>query len=112
MQRPFLWLLPLAVLGACEAPPPPTYTGQQRADAALRSACREHADAVYDRNNRDSIYRISTVNTPYSGQYTTNSIDAGLAQRYQRDNLIRDCVRNTGTETDRTLPGPNGVPQP
>ena len=112
MHRPVLWLLPLVVLGACEAPPAPTYTGQQRADAALRSACREHADAVYDRNNRDSIYRISTVNTPYSGQYTTNSIDAGLAQRYQRDNLIRDCVRNTGTETDRTPPGPNAVPQP
>jgi hypothetical protein len=112
MQRTLLWLLPTLVLGACSAPPPPTMTGQQRADAALRSACREHADAVYDRNNRDTIYRISTTNTPYSGQYPANSIDAGLAQRYQHDNLIRDCIRNTGTETDRTEPGPNATPQP
>ena len=111
MRRPMLWLLPLVVLAGCEAPPAPTYTGQQRADAALRSACREHADAVYNRNNRDSIYRINTVNTPYSGAYTTNSIDAGLAQRYEHENLIRDCIRNTGTEGDRTQPGSNPPPQ-
>ncbi len=112
MYRLPIWLLPVAVLGACGAPPPETMTGQQRADAALRSACREHADAVYDRNNRDQIYRIGTRDTPYSGQYNAASIDAGLSQRYAHQNLIRDCIRNTGTETDRTEPGPNATPQP
>ena len=26
----------------------------------------------------------------------------GLSQRYGHDNMVRDCVRNTGTETDRS----------
>ena len=112
MHRLLLWLLPLVVVGGCSAPPPPTLTGQERADAALRTACREHADAVYDRNNRDTIYRIDTVNTPYSGAYAGRTIDSGLADRYQHDNLIRDCVRNTGTETDRSAPEPKSVTQP
>ena len=35
-------------VAACEPPPPPT--GQARADAATLAACRERADAVYDRD--------------------------------------------------------------
>ena len=85
---------------ACTPPPPPT--GQARADAATLAACREHADAVYDRQNRDTIYTISSRDTPFSANYTPGVVDRGLAQRYGHDMMVRDCVRNTGTETDRT----------
>lgn len=104
MSRHRVPILPvLLALAACAAPPPPA--GQSRADAATLAACREHADAVYDRQNRDSIYTISGTNTPFSANYTPGVVDRGLPQRYGHDVMVRDCVRNTGTETDRTAGG-------
>ena len=101
MSRRILLLLPVLLApAACTPPPPPV--GQARADAATMTACREHADAVYNRNNRDSIYTISSRDTPFSANYTPGVVDRGLSQRYGRDMMVRDCVRNTGTETDRT----------
>ncbi len=100
MSRISLLLLPALALAHCAPPPPPT--GQARADAATLSACREHADQVYDRNNRNSIYTITNRDLPFSGNYVPGVTDRGLAQRYARDNMVRDCVRNTGTETDRS----------
>ena len=94
-----LLLPPLMALTHC-APPPPS--GQARADAATIAACRERADAVYNRRNRDQIYTINNRNTPYSAAYAPGVTDQGLADRYSHQNMIRDCVRNTGTETDRT----------
>lgn len=111
MNRPIILLLPaLLALAACAAPPPPMAigsiggsAGQTRDDAATRTACREHADAVYDRQHRDTIYSISNRDTPYSANYTPGMMDRGaLSQRYERDNMVRDCIRNTGTETDRS----------
>jgi hypothetical protein len=99
-------LPPVLVLVLTQCAPPPPPTGQARADAATLAACREHADAVYDRNNRDSIYTISSRDAPYSANYTAGVIGRGLPQRYGRDNMIRDCVRNTGTQTDRSATPP------
>ena len=106
MSRAIALLLPVLAFAQCAPPPPPV--GQARADAATLAACRVHADAVYNRNNRDTIYSISSRDSPYSANYTPGVSDRGLAQRYDHDNLIRDCVRNTGTETDRstTTPAP------
>ena len=99
MRRLSLLFLLLA-LAQC-APPPPL-AGQARADAATRAACREHADAVYNRQNRDEIYSISNRDVPSSSNYVPGTTDRGLADRYVHDNMIRDCIRNTGTETSRT----------
>jgi|KBSSwiStaDraftv2_1062776.scaffolds.fasta_scaffold1760105_2 hypothetical protein len=92
---PFLLALP-----QCSPPPPPV--GQARADAATLAACRERADAVYDRNHRDTIYTINSQNSPFSGGYLPAPVNQGLSDRFGRDNMVRDCVRNTGTETDRS----------
>lgn len=100
-------LLPMLMLAQCAPPPPPV--GQARADAATLAACREHADAVYDRNNRDTIYTISSRDTPYSANYTPGVTDRGLPQRFGRDNMVRDCIRNTGTETDRSATAPGAA---
>jgi hypothetical protein len=100
MSRPLVALLPvLLAVAACEPPPPPT--AQARADAATLAACREHADAVYDRTHRDSIYSINNSNTPYSANDAYSVVDHGLPQRYGYENMTRDCVRNTGSATDR-----------
>jgi hypothetical protein len=101
MSRLRLLLLPLLALTQC-TPPPAAPTGQTRSDAATLAACREHADAAYNRNNRDSIYTIGNRDSPFSGNYGPAPVDKGLSQRYGRESMIRDCVRNTGTETDRT----------
>ena len=100
MIRLMLPLLPVLALLQCAPPPPPT--GQAKADAATLTACREHADQVYNRNNRDAIYTISNRDTPFSANTSSGITDRGLAQRYANENLVRDCVRNTGTETDRS----------
>ena len=100
MIRLTVLLLPLLALAQCTPPPPPT--GQAKADAATLAACREHADQVYNRNNRDTIYTITNRDLPFSGNYNPGVTDRGLAQRYANENLVRDCVRNTGTETDRS----------
>ncbi len=101
-RRPFVLLLPVFALSQCAPPPAPV--GQARADAATLAACREHADQAYDRTHRDTIYTINSRDTPFSGNYTPGVTDRGLAQRYGHENMVRDCVRNTGTETDRSAP--------
>lgn len=103
MSRLIVLLLPMALL---QCAPPPAPTGQSKADAATLNACRERADAAYDRTHRDSIYSISSRDSPFSANYTPGVVDRGLPQRYGRDSMVRDCVRNTGTETDRTPGGP------
>ena len=108
-RLPFL-LLAASVLAHCSPPPPPT--GQARADAATLAACREHADAVYDRTHRDSIYAIDNRDLPFSANYTPGVLDRGLPQRFRHENMIRDCVRNTGTETDRSETAPATPPTP
>jgi hypothetical protein len=81
-----------------------------RADAATEAACRQRADEVYDRQNRGEIYSPPPgVNTPFSAGYSPGSTDRGLSQLYARDNLIRDCIRNTGTETDRNAAAQAGT---
>jgi hypothetical protein len=97
------------MLAACQdAPAPPVAAnGAGRSDAATQAACRAHADQVYDERNRADIYApLSSVNTPYSANYTPGVTNRGLADLYARDSLIRDCVRNTGTETSRDVPPP------
>jgi hypothetical protein len=90
------------VLSGCDAP---VRTGQERADAATRVACQKRAEQAYDQQNRGEIYSPSSqVNTPYSANYGPVGPDRGLSDLFAHDRRISDCVRNTGTETERTLP--------
>ena len=53
---------------------------------------------------------ISNRDAPFSASYVPRTVDAGLSQRYGRENMVRDCVRNTGTETDRSGTTPPATP--
>jgi hypothetical protein len=104
VNRALLLLLPgLLICAQCSPAPPPT--GQARADAQTLAACREHAEAVYDRLHRDTIYSIDNTNTPLSANYPPG-IDRGLSQRYAHDDMVRDCVRNTGSQPIPDQPVP------
>lgn len=75
-------------------------------DAATEAACRQRADEMYNRQHRGELYSApSSMNSPYSANYNAGITTRGLSDLYARDTAIRDCVRNTGTETDRTAPG-------
>jgi hypothetical protein len=113
-----LALAGLALAGCQGDPPPPIASGgaTSRSDAATQAACRQHADQVYDQRNRGDIYAPqSSVNTPFSANYNPGVTTRGLSDLYSRESLIRDCVRNTGTETNRTVapsPGTGAVVRP
>jgi hypothetical protein len=92
------------VLTACEAP---QQTGQAHADAATLTACRQRAEEAYNQQNRAEIYSPpATVNTPFSANYTPDQPDRGLSNLFVHDRMISDCVRNTGTGSERSPPSP------
>jgi hypothetical protein len=103
-----LWMIGLLPLMAACADQP--QTAQSRADAATAAACRQRADEVYSQRYRGQTYNVQqTQNTPFSGNYTQPP-DRELSQLYTRNSMVRDCIRNTGTETDRTMPAPEVSP--
>jgi hypothetical protein len=95
-------LLGIFALSACNAPPP---SGQGQADAQVRAACQQRAEQAYEQQNRGQIYSPpATVNTPYSANYVPSVSDRGLSDLFAHDRMVSDCVRNTGTGTERTPP--------
>jgi hypothetical protein len=91
-----------AFLAGCAQPP---LTGQAAADAQTRAACRQRADQAWEVQNRAQIFApSSTVNSPYSTNYLPGDTNKGLSELFAHDRMVSDCVRNTGTGTDRTPP--------
>jgi hypothetical protein len=106
-------LLACAVLAGCgDNPQAPLVArgiggGIGSTDASTLAACDQHADQVYDQRNRADIYQPqSSVNSPFSGNYVPGITNRGLSDQYARNAMIRDCVRNTGTQTSRSVPVP------
>ncbi len=96
-------LLGTVVLAGCADRAP--LSGQAQADAETRAACRQRAEAVYDQQNRGAIYSPSSqVNTPYSANYLPDQTDSGLSQIFIHDQIVSDCIRNTGTGAERSAP--------
>ncbi len=92
--------LVLLALGACSFGAPPS--SASRASQATLAACRERAEDVYVRQNRDLIYENDTSSTPYSAGPSTGLPMHGLSSQYAHQQMIDDCVRNTGADTLRT----------
>ena len=74
-----------------------------RTPIATLAACRDYASRVYDETNRGAIYSINNqAAAPNSGTYLRDYNGTGtLAAQYHNDQIVDDCVRNTGTETNR-----------
>lgn len=97
-------------LSACQGPP---QTGQAQADAETRAACQKRAEDTYNQQNRGEIYAPqSQVNTPFSANYVPSMSDRGLSDLFVHDRMISDCIRNTGTGTDRNQPLAHTPPAP
>jgi hypothetical protein len=95
-------LLGALALAGCNAAP---RSGQAQADAETRAACQQRAEQAYEQRNRADIYSPpATVNTPYSANYMPSMTNRGLSDLYAHDRMVNDCIRNTGTTGDRTVP--------
>jgi len=104
----------LLMLGGCAIPlGGPAPTPQSEAQRSLVDACRRRADEAYDLTHRGDIYASeSQVNTPFSANYQPGLPDRGLSTLYEHDQMVSDCVRNTGAEGSRVPPGTAQAPPP
>ena len=70
--------------------------------------CRQRAEQAYEQQNRAAIY--SPLPRPYSpipANYTPSQTERGLSDLFANDRMVSDCVRNTGTGTERAPPSPS-----
>jgi hypothetical protein len=87
------------LLAGCAGPAPPA-SGQARADAETAAACRQRAEQVYDIRHRGEIYSpLPQVDAPFASNYRPGVPGPDLAALHEHDQLITDCIRNTGAET-------------
>jgi hypothetical protein len=100
------WVLMAAVLLAGCAAQPMSVTQRD-----TMQACRDHADAVYDRLNRGDIYSIPQNGLPYSDNGLVGDPNAGLRQQYENDEMIDRCMRDTGAGTLTVGPSGNTTPK-
>lgn len=103
MIRPrLIALLGAIALTACQGD---GMSSQSRADANTRAACQRRAEDMDKETNRGEIYAPPPqTNTPYSANYFPGDTTRGLSEMFAQQRAIDDCVRNTGTQTDREVP--------
>jgi hypothetical protein len=107
LVTPTALLTCLIALSGCDAP----QGGQAQADAATRAACQQRANQAYDQQNRGEIYSSpANINTPYSANVVPGMSDRGLSDLFAHDRMVSDCVRNTGTGTERSPAAPPPSP--
>jgi len=99
-----LALVLVVLLAGCDAPAPPP-SGQARADAETAAACRQRAEQVYDIRHRDVIYSpLPQVDSPFASNYRPGAVPSeNLSALHEHDQLITDCIRNTGAETSQPI---------
>ena len=95
------WLAFLSILTVCACSPPPPPTPQARADQQTLAACRQRADQVYAEQNRGAGYEADNRASPFSSSYVPGITTRGLGERYSRDTMISNCVRNANSDVDR-----------
>ena len=96
-----LCVLALTATAACQQNRPPLSV----TDRATIAACTQHANQVYDRLNRGTIYNAPQTGLPNSSTGLMGDPTAGLTQRYAYDDMVNRCVRQIGTGADVNQPG-------
>jgi len=87
------------LLAGCDGTAPPP-SGQARANAETAAACRQRAEQVYDIRHRGDIYSPQPqVDAPFASNYRPGVPGPDLASLHEHDQLVTDCIRNTGAET-------------
>ena len=84
-------------------------TMRSDASPAALAACRARADAVYNTQNRDDIFRQDAYATgqkdsPFHGATVLGGDSIGLSNRYAREKFIDTCL--AGVRDRTTTPDP------
>jgi hypothetical protein len=102
------------LLAGCANPTPTS-----RASAAARSACRTHADEVFEQQNRGAMYLSDTYSTgvrdsPFASSGLPGPSTSGLSQQFGIDTTMQNCLNGTGNGTGdtpaATAASPPGIP--
>jgi hypothetical protein len=80
-------ILPVG-LTACEG----ATDSNHSAAHAQAVACRQHADDVFLKQNRDYLTQRDNRDSPFSSTGLIGVTSAGLGRRYGRDAMIDDCM--------------------
>ncbi len=105
MKLMFAWLGLLALVACTSSPPTPeSITARD-----TLAACRRQANTTFAMQNRDQIYSMSDLSAPQSSIGLSQDPMRGLADRYTQERMVQDCVRNTGTQTNRAGLSPQGA---
>ena len=111
MTRTCLTIAALALLAGCADPPQPS--PQQHADRAALDACRTQADRTFAAQNRGDLVRDNNNSgTPFSANYNSGITTTGLGARFQRDNMVNDCIRGQNDANPPDTTGPNAPAAP
>jgi hypothetical protein len=105
MKISLAWLGPLALIACTTAPPTPESVTAR----ATVAACRQQANATYAVQNRDQIYSMNDLSAPQSSIGLSQDPMRGLSDRYAQERMVQDCIRNTGTQTNRAALTPAGA---
>jgi hypothetical protein len=97
MKHLLVWLGLLVLVACSDAPPTPESITTRDTIAA----CRQQANTTFAMQNRDQIYSMSDLSAPASSIGRTQDPFLGLADRYAEERMVQDCIRNTGTQTNR-----------
>jgi hypothetical protein len=90
----------MTVLAGCQAPP---QTSATRAEQATLTSCRAGADRIYRAQNPQDRLTTDQRDSPQSASYQEGITTRGLGARYNWDNMVSNCVR------DSRNPGPAGA---
>jgi hypothetical protein len=108
-------LLAGLVLAACSTTMHNNAGARVGATPKAMAACRARADQVYIMQNPAAVYRADMTasgqrDTPYGGQGVAGTPTDGLSARYNREQLIDDCLAgmaSTSTsDVNTTSPAP------
>lgn len=99
-RHALLLTLALCGLAGCYRPPAPT-----RADAAIRTDCRQTVERQYNAQNRVDLTRRVDRDAAFANSYNNGLTTRGLGAAYQRDQMMTDCLRASGDAEPQGAPG-------
>lgn len=109
-----------AALGGASLGPTPgpatTGGGQAATDLAIRDACNQRTNEIYNKQNRAAIYSPQYgINSPMSGTYVDSPLTHGLSARFAHEQLLQECIRSANVRSSRAdapVENPEPVPPP
>lgn len=102
----FISLIALPLMGCTFGAPPEAATSSQSADL---NACTQQADRIFAARHYAYLSRTDQMATPRSGLPDQQYIHNRLADIHERDDHIKDCMRNgnpANTGSEAGLPAP------